>query len=43
MDLNNLLTSNEALYSLLVHKTDEVSGPVIDCALIKKREKRLVN
>ena len=40
VDLNDLLTSNEALFSLLLHNTNAVSGPVIESALIKKRRKR---
>ena len=45
MDSNDLLTSNEALFSLLVHNTNAVSGPAIESGLIKKRrkKKRLVN
>ena len=40
MDLNDLLTSNEALFSVLVHNTNAVSGPVIESGLIKKRRKK---
>ena len=45
LDLNDLLTSNEELFSLLVHNTNVVSGPVIESPLIKKKKKRkrLVN
>ena len=39
MDLNDLLTSNEELFSLLVHNTNVVSGPVIESPLIKKKRK----
>ena len=39
VDLNDLLTSNEALLSLLVHNTNVVSGAVIESALIKKGKK----
>ena len=38
VDLNDLLTSNEALFSLLVHNTNVVSGPLIQSALIKKKK-----
>ena len=40
MDLNDLLTSNEASFSLLVHNTNAVSVPVIESGLIKKRRKK---
>ena len=40
MDSNDLLTSNEALFSLLIHNTNAVSGPVIESGLIKKRRKK---
>ena len=40
MDLNDLLTSNEELFSLLVHNANVVSGPVIESALIRKRRKK---
>ena len=45
LDLNDWLTSNEELFSLLVHNTNVVSGPVIGSSLIKKKKKRkrLVN
>ena len=45
LDLNDLLTLNEELFSPLVHNTNAVSGPVIESPLIKKKEKRkrLVN
>ena len=36
VDLNNLLTSNEELFSPLIHYTNAVSGPVIESALISK-------
>ena len=39
VDLNDLSTSNEALFSLLVHNTNVVSGPLIESALIKKKKK----
>ena len=39
VDLNDLLTSNEKLFSLPVHNTNVVSGPVIESALIKQRSK----
>ena len=38
VDLNDLLTSNEELFSLLVQNTNVVSGPVIESPLIKKEE-----
>ena len=38
VDLNDLLTSNEALFSLLVHNTNVVSGPLIESPLIKKKK-----
>ena len=40
VDLNDLLTSNEELFSVLVQNTNVVSGPVIESPLIKKEEKR---
>ena len=40
VDLNDLSTSNEALFSLLVHNTNVVSGPVIESALIKKKKRK---
>ena len=40
VDLNDLLTSNEELFSLLVHNTNVVSGPVTKPRLIKKKEKK---
>ena len=40
MDLNDLLTSNEELLSLLVHNTNVFSGPVIESALIKKKKRK---
>ena len=40
VDLNDLVTSNEALFSLLVHNTNVVSLPVIESALIKKRRRK---
>ena len=40
MDLNDLLTSNEVSFSLLVHNTNAVSGPVMESGLIKKRRKK---
>ena len=40
MDLNDLLTSNEASFSLLVHNTNAVSVPVIESGLIKKKKKK---
>ena len=40
MDLNDLLTSNEASFSLLEHNTNAVSGPVMESGLIKKRRKK---
>ena len=48
LDLNDLLTSDEELFSLLVHNTNVVSGPVIESPFIKKKgkkkkRKRLVN
>ena len=39
MDLNDLLTSNEELFLLLVHNTNVVSGPVIEYPFIKKKRK----
>ena len=38
--LNDLLTSNKELLSLLIHNTNVVSGPVIESSLIKKKEKK---
>ena len=40
VDLNDLLTSNEELLSLLLHNTNVVSGPVIESALVKKKRKK---
>ena len=40
MDLSDLLTSNEALFSLLVHNTNVVSGPGIESALIEKTRRK---
>ena len=40
MDLNDLLTSNEALFSLLVHNTNVASGTDIESALIEKTRRK---
>ena len=40
VDLNDLLTSNEELFSMLIHTTNVVSEPVIESPLIKKKKKR---
>ena len=40
VDFNDLLTSNEELFSMLVHNTNVVSGSVIESPLIKKKEEK---
>ena len=40
VDLSDLLTSNEELFSLLVYNINVVSGPVIESVLIKKKRKK---
>ena len=40
VDLNDLLTLKRALFSLLVHNANVVSGPLIESALIKKRRRK---
>ena len=40
VDLNDLLTLNEELFSLLIHTTNVVSEPVIESPLIKKKKRK---